>query len=88
MEEAGRITIEIQTADKSKKARVTLPATLPISELMNNCKKNWALPASEDYAIRDSHRNVQLNSKDTLASGGVTTGSVLEVFPLLEAGTR
>jgi hypothetical protein len=83
-----RITIEIQTADKSKKARVTLPATLTISELMANCKKNWALPSSEDYAVRDSQRNIQLNSKDTLASAGISPGTTLEVYPLLEAGLQ
>lgn len=81
-----KISIEIQTADRSRKARVTLPATLPLSELIATCRKNWALPSSEDFAVRDANRNVQLNIKDTLASAGVTSGAVLEVFPLLEAG--
>ncbi len=84
--ESGNITIDVQSADKSKKARVTLPATTPISELLEACRKNWSLPSSEDFAIRDSARNVQLNPRDTLASAGVISGSILEVFPLLEAG--
>ena len=80
------ITVQVQKFDKTKKARVTLPATLPVSELVAECRKNWALPDDVEFAVRDASRNVQLNSKDTLAKAGVSPETTLEVFPLHEAG--
>jgi len=81
-----RIRLIVTTADKTKKAEVTLAATMTVADLVATCKKNWALPAGEDFAIRDASRNLQLQYKDTLAMAGVADGSTLEVYPLLEAG--
>ena len=83
-----KISITLVTADKGKKAQVSLPSDTTIAALVEACKKNWALPQSEDFAIRDSQRNVQLNTKDTLASAGISNGKELEVYPLLEAGNE
>ena len=83
-----KISITLVTADKGKKAQVSLPSDTTIAALVEACKKNWALPHSEDFAIRDPQRNVQLNTKDTLASAGISNGKELEVYPLLEAGNE
>ena len=83
-----KISITLVTADKAKKAQVSLPSDTTVAALVESCKKNWALPQSEDFAIRDPQQNVQLNSKDTLASAGISNGKELEVYPLLEAGTK
>jgi hypothetical protein len=81
-----KITVGLATADKTRKAQVTLPGTMTVGELVSLCKQRWNLPASEDFAVRDAKRNVQLDAKQSLATAGVTTGAELEVFPLLEAG--
>ena len=83
---AEKITITLVTADKAKKAQVSLPSDTTVAGLIESCKKNWALPATEDFAIRDPQNNVQLSTKDTLASAGISNGTQLEVYPLLEAG--
>jgi hypothetical protein len=85
---ADKITITLVTADRAKKAQVTLPEETTVAGLIDACKKNWALPQTEDYAVRDPKRNVQLNTKDSLASAGVANGTELEVYPLLEAGKQ
>jgi hypothetical protein len=82
----ARIRIIVTTADKSRKAEVTLPSTMTVGELVATCKKNWSLPAGEDFAIRDASRNVQLGHKETLGGTGIVDGATLEVYPLLEAG--
>ena len=86
MVQPDRIRLIVSTADKSKRAEVTLPSHMTVGEFLNTCKKNWALPASEDFAVRDPSRNLQLRSKDTLAGAGLVEGSQIEVYPLLEAG--
>jgi hypothetical protein len=85
---ADKISITLVTADKAKKAQVSLPDTTTVASLIEACKKNWALPQSEDFAVRDPKRNVQLSTKDSLAAAGIANGSELEVYPLLEAGSR
>jgi hypothetical protein len=85
---ADKISITLVTADKSKKAQVSLPSDTTVAALVEACKKNWVLPSSEDFAIRDPQRNVQLNTKETLASAGISDGKELEVYPLLEAGEK
>ena len=85
---AEKITITLVTADKAKKAQVSLPRDTTVAALIESCKKNWALPSTEDFAIRDPQKNVQLSTKETLASSGIAEGAQLEVYPLLEAGSR
>ena len=86
MAPSNRIRLIVATADRAKKAEITLPTTMTVGDLVAACKKNWTLPASEDFAIRDTARNVQLHHKETLASAGVADGATLELYPLLEAG--
>jgi len=88
MASVNRVRLIVTTADKAKKAEVTLPTTMTVADLIAACKKNWSLPSAEDFAIRDTSRNVQLQSKNTLADAGLSDGANLEVYPLLEAGAH
>ena len=81
-----RVTLTLSTADGTKKAQVSLPVSTTVGDLIKACKRNWSLPETEDFALRDPARNVQLNSKETLASAGIASGAELQVYPLLEAG--
>lgn len=80
------LTISLSTADKTRKAQVSLPDTMTVGELVALCKQKWTLPTSEDFAVRDAKRNVQLDSRQSLAKAGISSGTELEVYPLLEAG--
>jgi uncharacterized ubiquitin-like protein YukD len=83
---AEKITITLVTADRAKKAQVSLPDNTTVGTLIESCKKNWALPQTEDYAIRNPQKNVQLKTQDSLAAAGISNGTELEIYPLLEAG--
>lgn len=85
---ADKITITLVTADRSKKAQVSLPDNTTVGALIESCKKNWALPPTEDYAIRNPQKNIQLKTQDSLAVAGISNGTELEVYPLLEAGLQ
>lgn len=83
---ARKIRIIIATADRARRAEVTLPATVTIDQLLAECRKNWRLPSGEDYAVRDIRQNLQLRGADSLDGAGVADGTELELYPLLEAG--
>jgi hypothetical protein len=83
---AEKIIITLVTADRARKAQVTLPDSTTIGTLIESCKKNWALPKTEDYAVRNPQKNIQLKTQDSLAAAGLSNGAELEVYPLLEAG--
>lgn len=73
-----KITVTLLMADRTKKAQVTLPENTTIAALIEACKKNWALPQTEDYAIRDPQRNRQLNTRALLRfKPRITTRSIL-----------
>jgi hypothetical protein len=88
MADTGKLKVIISTADRSRRAEVTLPTSTTVDTLLAECRKNWALPTGEDFAVRDTRQNVQLRGKDTLGSAGVADGTELQLFPLLEAGWR
>ena len=81
------LTLTLRTLDKSRHAQVTLPVDYTVEELIEASRHNWALPRDTDYVIRSERLGRQLGARDDLGSAGVATGDILEVVPLLEAGT-
>jgi WXG100 protein secretion system (Wss), protein YukD len=82
------ITIKIMTHDRSRCAEVTLPDSLTVGALVFQCQKRWQLDRSEIFAVRDVGRNRRLEEDDSLSTAGVTTGTELQIFPLVEGGAR
>jgi hypothetical protein len=82
------ITIKIMTHDRSRWAEVTLPDSLTVGDLVFQCQKRWRLDHSEVFAVRDMARNKRLEENDSLSTAGVCTGTELQVFPLVEGGSR
>ena len=82
------ITLTVRTLDKSRQAQVTLPTDYTVEELIEASRHNWKLPADTDFTIRSDRLGKQLGARDELAAAGVRTGDILEVVPLLEAGSR
>jgi hypothetical protein len=82
------ITITITTYDRSRCAEVTLPDSLTVGAVLDQCRKRWQLDPSEIFAVRHVQRNAQLNEDDSLSTSGVATGMELQIFPLVEGGAR
>jgi len=49
--------------------------------------EKWSLPRDTDYSLVNDTQKRTLNPSDTLEKAGVTTGDVLEVQPVLVAGS-
>lgn len=82
------ITIRIMTHDRSRCAEVTLPDSLTVATLVDQCRKKWQLDHADIFAVRDLHRNTRLAEDDSLSTSGIATGAELQIFPLVEGGSQ
>jgi hypothetical protein len=58
-----------------------------VGDLLTTLRKEFGLPTSTDYFIRSERQGRQLDSSQTLALAGVESNDVLEVTPILQAGS-
>jgi hypothetical protein len=78
----------VRTADKTRKADVTLSGTQTCGDVISGAIENWSLPRDTDYTIVNVNRTPPqtLSTETTLAGAGVHSGDTLEIQPVLVAG--
>lgn len=81
------VSVFLAMYDRSRRAEVTLPASMTVGELMEQCEKRWSLP-EDSFVVRDVQRNRLLLEHETIADAGIESGSELQIFPLVEGGLR
>ena len=81
------LSLLIRTADQTRKAEIQLPSDLRIEQLIQQAQKQWNLPDNVSYALRLERTGKQLDPTSTLEAMGVCDGDILELYPILEAGT-
>lgn len=81
-----QLSLLIRTADQTRKAEIQLPDNLRVEQLVQQAQKQWNLPENVSYAVRLDRTGKQLDPASTLESMGVSSGDVLELYPILEAG--
>lgn len=84
----SEITLIIRTADRTKKAEITVDETQTCGDLIQAAVNNWALPKETDYTVTNVSKNPPqtLIPSNTLAKAGVSAGETLEIQPVLVAG--
>ena len=80
------ITIKIMSHDRSRCAEVTLPNSITVGTLVEQCRQRWQLDPAEVFAVRVISQNRRLDEDLPLSSCAVTTGAELQIFPLVEGG--
>ena len=81
------VSIFLSMYDRSRRAEVTLPDSITIGELMQQCQKRWSLP-EDSFVIRDVRRNRLLLEQETITHAAIENGSELQIFPLVEGGSQ
>ncbi len=81
------VSVFLSMYDRSRRAEVTLPASMTIGELMEQCQKRWSLP-EDSFVVRDVQRNRLLLEHESIAEAGIASGSELQIFPLVEGGAH
>jgi len=84
----NNINIIIRTADKSRKAEITLLRNNTGGDVIQSAVDNWALPTDTDYSLVNTSTGKALLPAAPLSEESVKDGDVLEVQPVLVAGAH
>jgi hypothetical protein len=82
------ITVIIRTADRARKAEITVADIQTCGDIIQAAVDNWAMPKDTDYTITNVSKTPPqtLNPSTQLAQAGIVSGETLEVQPVLVAG--
>ncbi len=76
-----RVTVYLQTADRTRKAQVTLPRTMTASDIVKASRGRWRLSLGMDFQLVNLNTNRQLLPHETLSINNVSNGDVLMLQP-------
>ncbi len=79
------VSIFLSMYDRSRRAEVTLPSSVTVGELMEQCQQRWSLP-EDSFILRDLGRNRVLLDHETIEEAEIANGAELQIFPLVEGG--
>ena len=84
------VTVILQTADRTRKAQVTVPRTMTVADVIKASRGKWRLSMGMDFQIVNMNTNRQLLAHDTLSNNNVQNGDVLmlQPFPTHGGGGR
>jgi len=82
------ISLILRTADKARKAEITVADTQTCGDIIQAAIDNWALPKETDYTVTNVSKTPPqtLNPSASLAKAGISAGETLEIQPVLVAG--
>ncbi|HOW43502.1 MAG TPA: hypothetical protein PLF03_07530 [Candidatus Omnitrophota bacterium] len=82
------LKLVIRTADRSRKAEITVADVQTGSEVIQASVDNWALPKDTEYTLVNVTKDPPqtLDPAQNLAKAGVAEGDTLEIQPVLVAG--
>lgn len=84
----AEINLIIRTADKARKAEITVADTQTCGDIIQAAVDNWSLPKETDYTITNVSKTPPqtLNPSVSLIKAGIGVGETLEIQPVLVAG--
>ncbi len=80
--DSSRVSIVLQTADRTRKAQVTVPRSMQVSEVIKASRGKWRLSFGADYQVVNLTTNRQLSPHDLLTVDKVNSGDILMLQPL------
>lgn len=83
----SEVKIVLRTADQTRKAEVALVRSMVGADVIQAAVQNWAMPVDTDYTLVNTSTGKAILPTQMLAEGIVEDGNILEVQPVLVAGT-
>ena len=83
----SEVTVILRTADRTRKAEVTVPRDQRGADLIQGAVTNWALPTDTDYSLVNVTRGKAIRPDTHLSNDLVCDRDELEIQPVLVAGT-
>jgi hypothetical protein len=82
----SEVKVLLRTADRTRKAEVTVPRAQLGADLIQASVQNWALPVDTEYALVNVTRGTAISPQTALTSELVAENDELEIQPVLVAG--
>jgi hypothetical protein len=82
----SEVNLIIRTADRTRKAEVSMSRTNTAADIIQAAVENWKLPTDTDYTLVNTSTNANIQPNQALSENVVQEGHVLEVQPVLVAG--
>lgn len=76
----------LRTADRTRKAEVTIPRDQRGADLIQGATTNWSLPTDTEYSLVNVTRNRVMPPESRLSADVVSDNDELEIQPVLVAG--
>lgn len=83
----NEIKVIIRTADQTRKAEVEVSDSFTGADILENAVGNWNLPTDTDYQLALVDMDSMIQPSQSLKEAGVKNGSMLEIQPVLVAGS-
>ncbi len=80
------VTVFVQMADRTRRARVTLSRHLTINDLIRTSRSKWSLGFAVDYQVYNLANGRQLLAHDFLTEENVHNGDTLMLQPFATHG--
>ena len=78
----------LRTADRTRKAEVTVPRDQTGADLIQAALTNWSLPADSEYSLVNATKGRTMLPNSVLGADQVSDHDELEIQPVLVAGGR
>lgn len=83
----SEVNLIIRTADQTRKAEVSMSRESTGGDVIQAAVDNWSLPTDTDYTLVNSSNSKSILPDQNLEEGTVKDGDILEVQPVLVAGS-
>lgn len=80
------VTIYLQTADRTRKAVITVPRTMTAQDLVAASTKRWKMVRGSNYVVTNMSLNRQLLPYEMLTDDRVRNHDTLMIQPLATHG--
>ena len=81
-----RVTIYLQTADKTRKAQIVLPRSMTAQDLIKASTTRWKMLLGSNYVVTNLSMNRQMLPYETLTEDRVRNHDILMIQPLATHG--
>ena len=82
----AEVKVILRTADRTRKAEVTVPREQKGADLIQAALTNWSLPADTEYSLVNVTKGRTMHANTALAADQVSDHDELEIQPVLVAG--
>ena len=79
--ESGKVTVYLQTADRTRKAMLTVPRSMKVIDVIKVSGRKWSMSNRVDYQIANTSTGRFLLANETLTPEKVRNGDVLMLQP-------